>query len=444
MKKIVIWFLPCVIIYSQSADATMTIYKNGLALIKQPVSWIIDNQSNEIEYEIIPEGINKSTPYLNLSNGKVLNQKLNYNIFSENTLFKKSLGSSVTITTIDDEDQFGTLISISPEGYTVQTRRDVIYIKKNQVKQVAVRKIIDNPRTRPVLQWDIVSETNNLSGNLIYMTNGFEWNAVYRMELLGDGSATLIPEANISNYSSITFDNLKIKLVEGVLGNNQKNSIRSNRKLSSVSRNSEMGTQIGEESVLGDYHIYNYPKRFSFGSNEHVSVRLYESRKINYSKIYVFQNGERRQKEEPLEIEFQVENTIENNLNIPLPQGRIALYEYSDSALEFTGEDNVKQTPKGEVLTIRAGRSFDVIGKRRVVNFDRQRKSEEASIEILINNTKDEEINIRLEEKILGDWVIKDASNNYIKKDATTIHFPLSISKGKKALVTYTYRKEWN
>ena len=444
MKKIVIWFLPFVIIYSQSVDATMTIYKNGLALIKQPVSWIIDNQSNEIEYDIIPEGIKKSTPYLNLSNGKVFNQKLNYNIFSENTLFKKSLGSSVTITTIDDEDQFGTLISISPEGYTLQTRRDVIYIKKNHVKQIALRKIIDNPRTRPVLQWDIISETNNPSGNLIYMTNGFEWNAVYRMELLGDGSATLIPEAYISNYSSITFDNLKIKLVEGILGNNQKNSIRSNRRLSSVDRNSEMGTQIGEESPLGDYHIYNYPKRFSFGSNEHVSVRLYESRKINYSKIYVFQNGERRQKEEPLEIEFQVENTIENNLNIPLPQGRIALYEYSDSALEFTGEDNVKQTPKGEVLTIRAGRSFDVIGKRRVVNFDRQRKSEEASIEILINNTKDEEINIRIEEKILGDWVIKDASNNYIKKDATTIHFPLSISKGKKALVTYTYRKEWN
>ena len=444
MKKIAIWFLPCVIIYSQSVDATMTIYKNGLALIKQPVSWIIDNQSNEIEYGIIPEGIKKSTPYLNLSNGKVFNQKLNYNIFSENTLFKKSLGSSVTITTIDDEDQFGTLISISPGGYTLQTRRDVIYIKKNHVKQVAVRKIIDNPRTRPVLQWDIISETNNPSGNLIYMTNGFEWNAVYRMELLGNGLATLIPEAYISNYSSITFDNLKIKLVEGVLGNNQKNSIRSNRRLSSVDRNSEMGTQIGEESALGDYHIYNYPKRFSFGSNEHVSVRLYESRKINYSKIYVFQNGERRQKEEPLEIEFQVENTIENNLNIPLPQGRIALYEYSDSALEFTGEDNVKQTPKGEVLTIRAGRSFDVIGKRRVVNFDRQRKSEEASIEILINNTKDEEINIRIEEKILGDWVIKDASNNYIKKDATTIHFPLSVSNGKKALVTYTYRKEWN
>ena len=141
MKKSIIWFLPYVVLLGQSTDATMTIYKNGLALINQPVSWIIDNQSNKIEYEIIPEGIKKSTPYLNLSNGKVFNQKLNYNIFSENTLFKNSLGSSVTITTIDDEDQFGTLISISPEGYTLQTRRDVVYIKKTHVKQVALRKI---------------------------------------------------------------------------------------------------------------------------------------------------------------------------------------------------------------------------------------------------------------------------------------------------------------
>ena len=444
MKKIVLLFFTCVIIYSQSIDATMTIYKNGFALIKQPVSWSIDKESSEIEYGILPEGIRESTPYLNLSNGKVLNQKLNKNLFSENTLFKKSLGSSVTITTIDDEDQFGTLISISPEGYTLQTRRDVIYIKKDHVKQISLRKIINNPRMRPVLQWNIFSESNNILGNLVYMTSGFEWNAVYRMELLEDGSATLIPEAYVSNNSSVAFNRLKIKLVEGSLGNNIKNSIRSNRRLSSVSRDSEMGTQIGNESSLGDYHIYNYPERLSFGSNEHISVRLYESRQINYSKIYVFQNSERKQKEEPLEIEFQVKNTIDNNLNIPLPQGRISLYEYSDTVLEFTGEDNIKQTPKGETLTFRAGRSFDVIGKRRVVNFDRQRKSEEASIEIIINNTKGEEINIRLEEKILRDWVIKEASNNYIKKDFTTIHFPLSVSKGKKVIVTYTYRKEWN
>ena len=84
MKKIVLLFFTCVIIYSQSIDASMTIYKNGFALIKQPVSWSIDKESSEIEYGTLPEGIRESTPYLNLSNGKVLNQKFNKNLFSEN------------------------------------------------------------------------------------------------------------------------------------------------------------------------------------------------------------------------------------------------------------------------------------------------------------------------------------------------------------------------
>ena len=132
---------------------------------------------------------------------------------------------------------------------------------------------------------------------------------MYRMEIIDNGFATLIPEAYISNKSNISFDNLKINLVEGDLGDYQINNIRSNRKLSSLSRNNEMATQIGNESALGDYHIYDYSKRLSFGSNEHVSVRLYESRKVKYSKTYVFQNGEKRQKEEPLEIEFQIKNT---------------------------------------------------------------------------------------------------------------------------------------
>ena len=48
------------------------------------------------------------------------------------------------------------------------------------------------------------------------------------------------------------------------------------------------------------------------------------------------------------------------------------------------------QIPKGESSKIQAGYAFDIIGKRKVLNYDRQRKSEEAVIEIVINNTKSE------------------------------------------------------
>ena len=50
------------------------------------------------------------------------------------------------------------------------------------------------------------------------------------------------------------------------------------------------------------------------------------------------------------------------------------------------------------------------------MNYDRQRKSEEAVIEIKVTNTRNEDINVLLVEHINGDWIIKDESLNYQKK----------------------------
>ena len=46
-------------------------------------------------------------------------------------------------------------------------------------------------------------------------------------------------------------------------------------------------------------------------------------------------------------------------------------------------------------------------------------------------------------EHINGDWIIKDPSLNYQKKDASTIHFAFSVQAGEAKSVYYTYRKEW-
>ena len=108
------------------------------------------------------------------------------------------------------------------------------------------------------------------------------------------------------------------------------------------------------------------------------------------------------------------------------------------------GEDKLKQIPKGATAKLIAGRAFDVVGKRKVLNYDRQRKSEEASIEIKITNTKDQDVNVKLIEKISGEWVIRDESAMYMKEDASTIYFPITVPANDEILVTYTYRKEWN
>ena len=98
---------------------------------------------------------------------------------------------------------------------------------------------------------------------------------------------------------------------------------------------------------------------------------------------------------------------------------------------------------KGRSTTFSSGRAFDIIGNRKVLNYDRQRKSEEAVIEIKVANARNEEVDILLVEHINGDWIIKDPSLNYQKKDASTIHFTFSVQAGETKSVYYTYRKEW-
>ena len=62
---------------------------------------------------------------------------------------------------------------------------------------------------------------------------------------------------------------------------------------------------------------------------------------------------------------------------------------------------------------------------------------------IELTNSKSETASVKVVEHINGDWVIIDPSHDYIKEDASTIHFLIDVDPGKKEFITYTYRKEW-
>ena len=169
-----------------------------------------------------------------------------------------------------------------------------------------------------------------------------------------------------------------------------------------------------------------------------------ESRQITYDKKYIFENSERDQGDEPLSIEVSFENSASNNLELPLPSGVLFLYEKDDkNSMNFIGRNSLTQLYKGGVAILDGGKAFDIIGKRRILNFDRQSNSEESTISLQILNTSDKSIKVKAVEKIFGDWVIKESSSMYIKEDASTIYFPLEIEPGQTELITYTYKKEW-
>ncbi len=434
--------------FSQSDRATMTIYKDGYALVKQPVQWTVERGRTAIHHENLPRGLILDSPFLTLEGASILRQRYVGKVFSGAAYLQEQIGKEVTVRIQTGKEVVGNLLELSSTGITVQGRKEVYIIPRERIAYLIIKGIVDQPQFYPTLEWDIrPAQAGVLKGDLVYLTEGFDWDAVYRLIVQPEWSqATLLTEAFVKNGSNVDFTNLNLQLVEGKLKRISKLGRR---------RGGPEGAQfkaqlafdegsLPTEERLGDYHIYTIPERMVFRGSESVTIRIYDPREITYQKTYLFENSERSQREEPLSVEYVFANTEENNLNVPLPEGKIELYlQTSSGNLEFTGEDRIKQVPRGGTATLIAGRAFDVVGKRRILNYDRQRKSEEASIEIQVTNTRTDTIQVRLIEHIRGDWVIREASDNYLKKDASTIHIPLMVLPEASKVVTYTYRKEW-
>ena len=442
MKKFLGIFITTALLSAQSNSATMTMYKDGFALIKQPVSWNIELGQDTVSWNLLPKGLIQDSPFLSLQNATVNMQRLNKDIFYFSKYLNNYLGKNIEVELINGTSFSGTLVEMSNDNITITRKRSTTSFNKNRVDYITVPGQLNNVIFKPSLTW-VISPYNRLGsvrGNLIYLSSGFDWDATYR--LIFDGSnnaAEFLADAYIKNNSNLDFKNLSIQLVEGTLkqnGNVRTPSIMKRAIAESVSE--------PKEESLGDYHIYTLGSKIDLKGEESITTRLYSSREVSFEKTYLFENDEKSKKEEPLLIEYEIANTRENNLGVPLPKGKIQLYQSTASGnIEYVGEDKIRQVPKGAKATIVSGRAFNVVGKRKILNYDRQRKSEEGSISIQVSNTLSEEVNVRLIEHIYGDWVVRDASANYRKKDASTIYFPIVIPANRSETVTYTYRKEW-
>lgn len=447
MKKILIIVAIFYIAYSQSEDATLTIYKDGSALIKQPVAWSVPVGNSYVTWGDLPSGIHRDTPFLNIEGVDVISQRFNDNIFTGVDYFNSLKGQEIQVKPKDGKLVKGVLLEISPITLTLEHQSGIICFNRSELEYIRSKKADLEPHTfHPYLSWDFKSKSNKVvEGELVYKTNNFSWDTVYRLKMINEEKGELIAEAVVSNTSDIRFQDASLQLVEGTLNQVKNKHKRTEQTHRSALRELSSGPDpLMKQEELGDYHIYSLNSEHDLSAKENITVRMYGPLDVGYKKTYVFENSERRQKEEPLEVQISMENTESNGLGISLPGGKVEMYTYKKSSgLEYIGADNMGQVPKGQSTTLISGRAFDVIGNRKVLNYDRQRKSEEAVIEIKVTNTRNEDINVLLVEHINGDWIIKDESLNYQKKDASTVHFPLSLQAGETKNVYYTYRKEW-
>ena len=442
MKKLSILILINIIFAQTSKKANVTIYKDGTALVKQEIVWDnIPKGKSIIKYDDIPKSIQKDTPFISIENVQVLNQKFVEKVFSSNDYFSSKKGDYITVKLKNEKAVSGNLLEISSNLLTIQSKYSVRSFNRDNIEYIETKDNISAPNFSPYLQWEIKNnKAGKVKASLVYKLGNVSWDAIYRLTTNGQTEGELVVEGVILNNSSKDYFNANINLVEGII-NKGKPKQTNNYSEMAMSRSV---VQKNTPSELGDYYIYSTGSIQNFTSRENITVGIYGPLNVNYEKVYVFENFERQKKDEPLRLEYTLSNTEKDGLGIVLPAGKVDIYTNSNKGgFEFIGSDNIGQVPKGESSKIQAGYAFDITGKRKVINYDRQRKSEEAVIEVALNNSKSETASVKVVEHINGDWVIRDPSHDYIKEDASTIHFLIDVEPGKKEFITYTYRKEW-
>ena len=331
-------------------------------------------------------------------------------------------------------------MDINSSSVSINTNKGLLIFQRSRVEYIALKSSQVQNKFTPQISWEIFSEgLDSITAELTYLTSGFSWKPIYKLQLSNsDASAALSINAEVVNNSNMNLLGVDIKVVEGLV------PIGNNNKSQNMGMVASRGGMSEKTDTLGDFYIFNLGSNLNLKALETIQFPLLDELLINYEKKYIFENSEQDQKDEPLSIEISFENSKENNLELPLPSGVIYLYEKDiDGALSFIGKNNLSALYKGGSAILDAGKAFDIIGKRRILNFDRQNNSEESTISIQIVNTSNASIKVKAVEKIFGDWVIKESSSMYIKEDASTIYFPLEIQPDSSELITYTYRKEW-
>ena len=441
MKKLIFILLLYSVVFSQqeSSNRSLTIYKDNFAVIKEPIIWNLKSGSNITSFSNISKNLLFDSPALNIEGVQVLSQTLNKNFSSTDSFLKNSIGSPVEIIPTSGSRTEGLLMDINSSSISVKTSKGLVVFQRSQLLSFALKSNSIQDKFTPEIVWELIStEEKPVNAELTYISSGFSWKPIYTLTINGDDStATLIVNAEVTNNSNVSLFATNIKVVEGNVPLNSSSKKSSYQMIES--RNA-----MDSRNSLGDFYIFDIGSNIKLDSMQSIQLPLMESRQITYEKKYIFENSERDQGDEPLSIEVSFENLASNNLELPLPSGILFLYEKDDlNSMNFIGRNSLTQLYKGGIAILDGGKSFDIIGKRRILNFDRQSNSEESTISLQILNTSDKSIKVKAVEKIFGDWVIKESSSMYIKEDASTIYFPLEIEPGQTELITYTYKKEW-
>ncbi len=290
-------------------------------------------------------------------------------------------------------------------------------------------------RAEPGLVLELETESpGRQSLEMLYLTGGLGWQADY-VVTLEDEALRLMGWATLDNSTGTAFEQARVRLVAGAPAG------RGDMYLARQAMTME--ADMPSEQAEGDYRLYTLEGEVDLGDAQRSQLPLFLETRLPMEREYRMQTavrgqaapGERRQ---PVTVHLRFDNAAEDG-NRALPAGTARVYQRDASGESlFLGEDRLPATTAGGEVELTVGTAFDVTATREQTAYRRLgERAEEQAWSIRLRNTLDRDVRVRVEEQIIGDWTLLDASHDPRSEQGRLLVWSMDVPAGEETELRY-------
>jgi len=445
-------------------DIALTVYNDGAALIREQRKMNLEQGLNQITIRDVAATIDPTSFSFKSMSGPagaiVLEQSFRYDKGNAAALLAGAIGETVELSLSADERYSGELLRLHGEKAILQTgAREIQFVNLHDISGIKLPAPPADLYAGPTLKLLLNSvSAGEQAIELTYLAGGINWSADYNIYLADDESALdLRGLITLRNRSGHAYREASLKLIAGDVDRIEPEADYAEERLMAAMSAAADESGDVEQRDLGEFKLYAIARPISIEDEETKQIEFVRGADIAAMVTYVFDSspafhGYYR----PIDYlegrgmhVAQVRTHLEFNtggasgLGADLPAGRARVYKADvDGAVALIGENIIGHSPEGEDLSLRLGAAFDLTGERTQTDFSFVSRlvARESFAISLRNRKKDEAVEILVPERLYRwrDWQIIESSAPFMKADAASIEFAITVPPGAEEVLTYT------
>ena len=429
---------------TDTKEISLTIYNGGFGAIKETRTVNLSGSETELVFADVAQQI--QTDSLLVEGLNILEFNYDYDLVDRDKLLTKYVDKDIILKDRKTgEKKSCRLLSVEKTSVFYGEGPVMCVLEDNATKEIYINtqaefilpSLPSGLIVKPALVWKIApTKTENV--RVSYLSQGFNWNANYVIELL-DKTLNVTGWAETTNKSGAAFENVKIKLIAGDVKLIKEKSDDGPYMMDMIVGDSfkENRTPQAEEKSFFDYHMYTLLNPTTLKDNQTKQINILNGLNIPYRRYYqIGWFGEK------VNIVVEFANKKESGLGIAIPRGKVKLYkeDEADSSLEFIGSDSIDHTPKDEDIKLTIGKAFDITFKRREVERKIINGFEHYIFEFIINNHKEEPAEVHFEHYEPDAWEMIATSHQYKMKTSDNIEFSIEVQADSEIKVDLEFK----